>query len=502
MGLVGCGMWDLSFPPGPPDRVADMFTAAVVADAVRRFDADLAQSVETCRDWRRDYRRVFRGLTALAVTAPSVSLGIAQEGLESTRTMLRFAAGRTVTSLRAVDVREAADDAELATGRVDGEAEPVRRLEVPYRGETLAGDALRRQLGQWRDHGIVEPGFAAAVERVIDHPEWLALPGFRLTAVGATAHLGPVRSLLSWGAQVLAVDRPGRARWDRLYAAARAGAGTLRFPVTESGPGVDLTRHFPALARWITEHADIRPVLGLYANLPGAAGIRLSAASDVLAEAVLRDRPDTALAYLGASTDCYAVPPAVVEEARDRLAHRGFQGKAQDLVHRAVSGSLYRPNYEHPVREADGARWDLFDNLPTLLGPDYALAQRLPRWRAVLARAAGHTVSYTVTPPAWPTDIRESPWRPTALRGADHYGIEVFDRATIRPLLAAKLVADLFAPDEPDPNPDALFTKGAAHGGLWRQPFHPQSLIAPSTLLGGLDAVRDFGARGIRRYFG
>lgn len=502
MGTVGYGMWDLSFPPGPPDRVADMFTAAVVADAVRRFDADLAQSVETCRDWRRDYRRIFHGLTALAVTAPAVSLGIAEEGLKSTRTMLRFATGRTVTSLRAVDVRAEADSADLATGRIDGEAEPVRRLEVPYRGEVLAEDGLRHQLGEWQRRGIVEPGFAAAVERVIDHPEWLALPGFRLTAVGATAHLGPLRSLLSWGAEVLAVDRPGRARWDRLYAFARAGAGTLRFPVTETGPGADLTKHFPALARWITAHADIRPVLGLYANLPGAAGIRLSAAADVLAEAVLRARPDTALAYLGAATDCYAVPPAVVDEARDRLAHRGIQGAAQDLVHRLVPGSLYRPNYQHPVTDIDGVEWDLFDNLPTLLGPDYALAQRLPRWRAVLSRAAGHTVSYTVTPPAWPSDSQETPWRPTTLRGVDHYGIEVFDRSTIRPLLAAKLVADLFAAEESDENPETLFTKGAAHGGLWRQPFDPRSLMAPSTLLGGLDAVRDFAERGLRRYIG
>lgn len=500
MGTVGNGMWDLSFPPGPPDRVADMFTAAVVADAVRRFDADLAQTVETCRDWRREYRRTFRGLTALAVTAPAVSLGIAEEGLNSARTMLRFAVGRKVTSLRAVDLAAEADTSDLATGRIDGEVPPVRRLEVPYRGEVLAEEGLRRQLGEWQQRGIVEPGFAAAVGRVIDNPEWLALPGFRMTLVGAAAHLGPLRPLLSWGADVLAVDRPGRIRWDRLYALARAGAGTLRFPVTASGPGADLTKHFPALSRWITAHADARPVLGLYAHLPGSTGIRLAAAADVLAEAVLRARSDTALAYLGASTDCYAVPPNVVGEAQDRLGQRGIRGDVQDLVHRVAPWSMYRPNYRSPVTAADGASWGLFDNLPTLLGPDYALAQRLPRWRAVLSRAAGNTVSFTVTPPAWPADIHEVPWRTSTLRGADHYGIEVFDPSTIRPLLAAKLVSDLFAPDEPDQNPEALFTTGAAHGGLWRQPFHPNSLIAPSTLLGLVDSVRDFGERSLRRY--
>ncbi|MBF6182948.1 hypothetical protein [Nocardia otitidiscaviarum] len=499
MGKVGCGAWDLSFPPGPPDRVADMFTAAVVADAVRRFDADLAQSVETCRDWRRGYRGVFRGVTALAVSAPAVSLGIAEEGLASLRTMLRFAAGRRVTTLRSVNVAAEADDTDLATGRIDGEAEPVRRLEVPYRGEVLAEERLRRQLADWRRDGIVEPGFAAAVERVVDHPEWLSLPGFRLTVVGASAHLAPLRPLLSWGAEVLAVDRPGRFRWDRLHALARARAGSLRFPLTESGPGADLTKHFPTLVRWILAHADARPVLGLYASNPGAAGVRLSAAADVLAEAVRHARPDTALAYLGASTDCYAVPPAVLAAAREHSTGRGVRGTVQDALRRVTPWPVYHPNYPEPVRAADGEEWGLFDNLPTILGPDYAVAQRLPRWRAVLTRAAGGTVSYTVAPPAWPTDIREATLRPITLRGIDHYGIEVFEPSTARTLLAAKLVADLFdPPPNPDPNPEALFTTGAAHGGLWRQPFQPSSLLAPSTLLGCLDAVRDFGERHLR----
>ncbi|MGV9834995.1 hypothetical protein ACWDUL_12480 [Nocardia niigatensis] len=487
MATGGAGVWDLVFPPGPPERIADMFSAAVVADAIRPYDADLAQSVETCRDWRHGYHRVFRGMTALAIGAPEVSIGMAGAGLASARHMLRFTAGRTVAALDTVDVDAAAEGTVLETAATPGEAAAVNRLEVPWRGLLLAEDALRLRLAEWQTRGILEADFVAAIERVIDHPEWLSLPGFRVTVTGADAELGPLRPLLGWGADVLAVDRPGRARWDRLRAVAKAGAGVMTFPVADGEPGVDISRGFPALARWITAHSgDVRPVLGLYAGLPGSAGVRLAAASDVLAETLLRHRSEAALALLGSPTDTYAVPASVVAAARDRLAQRGFRGNAQDLLHRVAPHSLYRLNYTRPIFDSEGGAWGLFDNLPALAGPDYALAQRFPRWRAVLAGSAGHTVSFTVAPPAWTRSVaREYPWRTVAYRAASHFGIEVFDPATARTLLAAKLVADLFAEGEPwNSNPEALFTTGAAHGGLWRQPFAPRSLLAPAAVSG------------------
>ncbi|MFE3795636.1 hypothetical protein [Nocardia tengchongensis] len=483
---TGAGVWDLVFPPGPPERIADMFSAAVVADAIRPYDADLAQSVETCRDWRHGYHRVFRGMTALAISAPEISIGMAEAGLRSVRHMLRFTVGRTVAALDTVDVDAEADADALETGTVVGEAAAVKRLEVPWRGKLLTGDALRLRLADWQTHGILEADFVAAIERVIDHPEWLALPGFRVTVIGAGAELGPLRPLLSWGAEVLAVDKPGHVRWERLRAAALARAGVLRYPVADGEPGADIARSFPALTHWITGHGDRRLVLGLYAGLPGAAGVRLAVASDVLAEAVLRHHPDAALALLGSPTDTYAVPASVVAAARDHLAQRGFRGNAQDLLHRVAPHSLYRLNYARPIFDTEGGAWGLFDNLPALAGPDYALAQRLPRWRAVLARSAGHPVSFTVAPPAWTRSLtRESGWRAAAYRASSRFGIEIFDPATARTLLAAKLVADLHATGEPRmSNPEALFAEGAAHGGLWRQPFAPRSLLAPAAISG------------------
>ncbi len=468
-----------------------MFTAAVVADAVRRYDADLAQSVETGQDWRHGHRRVFRGMTALSVSSPTISRGIAEEGLRSVRTMLRFAVGRTVTALEAVDVTAAGRGSVLETEVVTGTADPTPRLEVPWQGRLLCEDELRAQLKVWEQRGIVEPGFATAVRRVVDHPEWLRLPGFRLAIIGAAAELSPLRPLLAWGAEVLAVDRPGRARWDRLRELAATGAGVMRYPIAADGPGVDITRFLPVLVKWLAAQNDARPALGLYAGLPGAAGLRIAAASDVLAEALLAMRPDTALALHGSPTDCYAVPESVVLAAREQLARRGIRGAAQDILHRLSPNALYRLNYLRPILDAEGERWGLFDNLPYLGGPEYALAQRIPRWRAVLAGSAGHPVSYSVAPPAWTSSVYKSPWRTAAFRASAHFGVEVFEPASARILLAAKLVGDLMAPAAPSRNPEALFSTGAAHGGLWRQPFAPRSLVAPAAFSASVRMLGD-----------
>ncbi|MCP2290332.1 hypothetical protein [Nocardia amikacinitolerans] len=486
MGSVGAGRWDLVFPSGAPDRVGDMFATAVVADAVRRYDADLAQWVETCRDWSRQYRPVFRGMTALAASSPDASVGSAREGLRAARNLLRFVTGDTVEPLRGVEIGSVAADVP-ATGTARGTGKPARRLEVPFRGAVLAEEALQRELTDWRQRGIVEPGFAAAVERVIDHPEWLALPGFRVVVAGA-GELTPLRPLLRWGADVLAVARPGPARWRELVGEAEAGGGVLRYPLVDGQPGSDITTQFPALVHWIREHlgGDTFPVFGGYVTRRGPGGVRLAVALDLLAADLLTARPDTALAGFGSPTDCYAVPESVVAQAHSRLHGRGPRGIAQAALRVLTRSALYRPNYRTRVIDAEGACWSVADALFPPQGPNHVLAQRILRWRAIAAQDAGHTVSYTVAPPTWTRPVLSQRSLAAAYRSAHRFGMQIFEPDTARTLLAAKLVADLNDPAPAAPNPESLFAVGAAHGGLWSLPFEPRSLLPVAIATGHL----------------
>src|SRR5699024_252608 len=134
---------------------------------------------------------------------------IAADGLASMRhRMVLVDAEGSEAPLDEAELSMPAGAAAFGTESVRGTATPVTELRVPVGGRGLAGEELRGQLGSWVDAGVVEPSFAAAVGEVIDHPEWLGLPGHRALLVGAGAEMGPLETLLSWGADVLAIDLP------------------------------------------------------------------------------------------------------------------------------------------------------------------------------------------------------------------------------------------------------------------------------------------------------
>ena len=127
----------------------------------------------------------------------------------------------------------------LTTESVGGEGEPETALTMPYRGQRLGGDDLRRQLDTWVADGVVEPSLREAVGAVLDNPEWLRLEGRTVVVLGAAAEMGPLRSLLRWGATVAAVDLPRPELWTRLLADTRGTAGRVLVPATPgaSRPG-------------------------------------------------------------------------------------------------------------------------------------------------------------------------------------------------------------------------------------------------------------------------
>ena len=119
-------------------------------------------------------------------------------------------------------------------------------------------------------------------------------------------------------------------------------------------------------------------------------------------------------------------------------------------------------------------------------GPNYALAKRLQRWRAVVAQDAGHPVSFNVAPASWTRSVTANRLLAAAYAGAHRFGVEIFSPATVRVLMAAMLVHDLHRPAAAaeDRHPEALFVDGAAHGGLWRTPYEPRSVLPLAALAG------------------
>jgi len=342
----------------------------------------------------------------------------------------------------------------LATATVTGRGTAQRELVLPYHGGRLRGAELSRQLDRWVAAGVVEPSFAEAVRLVAGNPDWLDLSDRRVAVLGAGAEMGPLTALMRWGAEVVAVDLPRPALWQRLIDIADRYAGRLRVPVTGGPTGPDLARHAGAdlvhepgrIATWLASF-DGPLVLGNYVYADGAMNLRVAMAVDALTEHLLARRADLALAFLATPTDVFAVPADAVDEATRRYAEASGIGRIRRPLRMLSGGRLLARNYP------PGADPGINDCLVPQQGPNYALAKRLQRWRATVARAAGTTVCLTVAPATRTRSVVRNRLLAAAFAGAHRFGIEVFEPATSNTLMAALLVHHLRTTPPAQPHP-------------------------------------------------
>ena len=482
------------FPQGTDGRRSTTATGrAIFADAARAVDPDLAISIEHTREWRSGYVTAGRDLVHLAARGPKADAAIATAGLASALHRMRFARHDTDVPMdAALDMlRHPGFGSVLVEGRLDREAE----LSLPYRGRRLFGSDLRRQVDRWVGDGIAEPELAEAVHAVLDHPEWLDLRDLHLAVLGASAEMGPTRSLLRWGATVHAVDLPGAGIWRGLIAVARRTAGRLRVPlrldergrapVTVGGlvhpdddaaiaavAGADLIADTPELLDWL-DAIDQPFTLATYTYADGARHVLLNMAADAVAASLLGRRTDISLAALATPTDAFAVPLSCVAEAQRRWEARGIAGVLQAPLRLA---GQFEPNYPTTETTDDGTGFGITDATIAQQGPNYLLAKRIQRWRATTARLAGATVSMNIAPATRTRSVVSNQALAAAYAGASRFGIEVFEPATSSALMAALLVHDLR--QGPAARPIAV------HGGLWRSPYSARSVLGIAALLG------------------
>ncbi|WP_370614030.1 hypothetical protein [Mumia sp. Pv 4-285] len=474
----------IAFPSVDGRRPSTPTVQGILVDAARDVDPDLAVDIEAAAQWRSDYVALVGRVTAASAESPKAALGLAEGGVTSMRARMVAATPTEDVPLDRWVPEEGADG--FGTEVVQGTSVPERELTVPYGGSTLRGEALRDQLHRWQVEGIVEQSFVTAVEAVIEHPEWLAVPGRTVVLLGAAAEMSPFGSLASWGADVLAVDVPSPRVWDRIRTLAESGAGTTTYPVSPDGtPGADLVTRTGDVIRWVGDaaaHQDL--VVGMYAYADGGAHVLVTAAADVIADRLASSGRDTAIAYLATPTDAFVVPGDVVEASQRAYGERGAVRLVQAPLRAVSRGRLFVPNYATVLPDGTGVA----DILVPQQGPNYAMAKRLQRWRGILAEDQGQRVSFNVAPATWTHSVTKNRVLAAAYGGAKYFGIEIFEPATTRALMAALLVHDLHRTPPVRDNPEELFAEGAAHGGLWRVGYEPRSALGVAAV-GGLPAL-------------
>jgi hypothetical protein len=462
----------------------------VVTDALRAVDPAGAFDAERETNWRSGYLLHFRRLVEAGLSSREAALRIAEDGLSALRSQMVAVVGGDEQPLE--EWAASAPARELGTVEVVGEGEPETTLSLPFRGQRLRGGDLRRQLDTWVECGVLEPSAADAVRAVDDHPEWLRLEGRTVAVLGAGAEMGPLQALSRWGARMAAVDLARPVIWERVARSARAGAGTLLLPVEGSTgsasldrrAGADLTSEVPAVAEWLSTMPGSL-VLGNYVYADGAANVQVSVAVDALTTRLSSSLDDLALAFLATPTDVFAVPAEAVAHSTRDYDGRSRTAKLVGRPLRAASaGRLLRRAY------VPGADPGINDSLVAQQGPNYALAKRLQRWRAAVARDSGATVSLNVAPPTRTRSVVKNRALAAAYAGAHRFGVEVFEPSTSNVLMAALLVHDLHnggGPQREHPWQDEA--AAAVHGGLWRTAYAPRSVLGLAALV-GYGAVR------------
>lgn len=459
---------------------------AVVADALRPVDPVGADAAARETNWRTGYLTHFRRLVEAGLPSYGAARTIAESGLVSVHGLMRWVPEGSDAER---PLSEAVTPAQPAHGVevLAGGGTPDTALTIPYRGRRLGGDDLRRQLDTWVADGIVEPSLRDAVTAVMENPDWLRLDGRTVVVLGAAAEMGPLRSLLRWGATVAAVDLPRPDLWARLLDDTRGLAGRLVLPVRpgdgdlESRAGLDLLHELGEATSWVAG-LDGQLVLGNYVYADGATNVRVSTAVDVLTEAVRKQRSDTALSFLATPTDVFAVPREAVDAATEAYAHRRTSKLLRVPLRTLSGGRLLRRNY------VPGVDPGLNDSVVLQQGPNYLLAKRIQRWRATVARAEGTTVSFTVAPPTRTRSVVKNRVLAAAYSGAHRFGVEVFEPGTANTLMAALLVHDLMARPPAQGHPWQDEAWAAAHGGLWRCAYDPRSALGLAALLGAAAA--------------
>jgi hypothetical protein len=489
----------LQFPVGADGRRSSAAAGrAILAAALEPLDPAAAAACRAERRWRQAYPQHVRALVEGQAAAPLVTVGACRAGLGEAWARVEFVRGRAAQPLAQAMAAPAAP--RFGTLRLAGQgpAAPAR-WEVPYRGRRLHGDALARRIDAWAAAGVIEASCAQALHAARSHPEWFDLSDRHIALLGAGSEAGPLGWLAQWRANLIAVDLPRPAVWKRIGQRVHDGNGTLAAPLAgapDNGPadlaraGADLLTQTPEIAAWLRDQR-LPLDLGAIAYADGERHLRLTLAMDAVAAGLVAAEPRTTLAWLATPTDVFAVPQALAEAVIAAYAERGLLKRAAQAGLRAGSGGRsFVPHVEALVDAGAAGRWGVVDALVVEQGPNYALAKRLQQWRALVARADGQLASINVAPSTTTASVLSNPALAAGFRGAKAFDVEVFEPATTNALMAALWVHDLRCPaSSAQPaaalaHPLQLLTEGAAHGGLWRVPYLPRSVLPFAALLG------------------
>lgn len=483
--------------PKTQERSTSRTNKTIWVQSVEGVDAAAATAAKKEKNWRYGYVAHVETHVRLSLADTTNALAIAEAGLGAAHEAFEFKRGSDTFSLRQA-MEEISGS--FGTHKITGTAQrdPKASLAIPYggrrgrpyyegleqRNDLIEGKALLAQINVWVEDGVIEPDCGEALRLCATKKAWLDLSEHYFILLGATSAMGPIKFLLSLGANVIAIDLDRPQIWKKLFQMARESCGTLIFPVREGTrveglseddlaavSGANLLQHTPEIANWLCQVCPEKKItVGNYTYLDGALHVQLSLACDAIIAKLAAVRSELAIAFLCTPTDCHPIPKAAHDAARAKRAAAPFWQKLSPLL---VGNDIA------PVTEkSSGDQIYLVDGVVAAQGPNYILAKRIQHWRAIIERSRGHVISSNIAPSTATASVVHNPQFAAAYGGMHLFQpLEVMFQETSNAIMGALLLHDVQNeraagnPKVPLSNPLRMFEYGSFHGGVWRCGF-------------------------------
>jgi len=452
----------------------------ILKSALQSVDSRYAAQLTSEKNWRKNYPFYFHELVKAGIESVDHPVRIAQQGLETAKSLFNFnraEQSHTLTSAMA-NIKDQPFESFILKGRGSSTIEPWF---IPYHGKKLQGKALLQQIDLWEQQQVIEPSHAKALRLLNQHPEWFDLSKRTMVLFGAGSEAGPLSWLAKWRANIVAIDLPHPAIWDKITKVIEKGNATLIAPQMKVADkqqlGANLLTQTPEIANWLNTFSETLDLAGI-AYLDGEKHVRVSIAMISIMEQVSQRKPDSSIMFMLTPTDIYAIPKAVVHSIQDKIKQRPILEKLlTKSIHNISLSNFFKPNLKKLIQSDNGQQYGISDCMVIEQGPNYALAKRLQQWFAISTRARGQKTVINIAPSTTTHSVVKNPILKAAFSGADLFKVETFNPETTNAIMAALWIHDLNNPESAT-NPDKkldhpleLIMENANHGGLWHVPY-------------------------------
>lgn len=463
----------------------------IFSSAVEQSSSVLAETIMAEKSWRKNYFKYIPSITQLSASGSDMAEKAAEQGLKKCYEEFEFHRdGKTYSLSDAIDTLA---DFQFHTACIQGgiEASSID-IELSHKGSQLKQAGLLKQIVCWLDNGVIDESHAADLLNTIEYFSKNSLKGKTFALLGAGSEIGPFSVLMALGASVVAIDLDRSENWQRLISIARNSPGRLYIPCSQNPTGMsdleisevaggNLLQDAPEISQWIKSF-DTPITIGSYAYLDGELHVRVVMAMDAIVQSLLKTRTDISLAYLLTPTDVFAVSNKILELSESRYKN-GYGKIFKRLIHYSSFKKLFAPSIVAEGEINNDNSCGILDNLIPQQGPNYVLAKRIQRWRAIDSIKKGVKVSCNVAPASSTKSVMNNKFFRAASRGSESFGVEVFSPETANILMTLQLVADIERKDLSERG-ERLFMNGANHGGAWGLGYSFRSVMPFSLLLG------------------